>query len=153
MASSYITKDNVYGFWVDDSLMQVVCWGLVHAIDLTSSMDNKHWLKNEYREVVFDNSQGIFIGFMNLRLDEFLINQERKNDLKEIISETINFFLNKGEYISVEDLNSFQLINETKREWVSPLATKQLIEILNYLDELIDDKIYIKDSDEIDYAF
>lgn len=153
MASSFITKDNLYGFWVNDSLMQVICWGLVNIIDITPSNDKNYWLKNEHRESIYDNSQGIFVGFMNLRLDEFLINQERKKLFQEIIFETKKFFLDKGNYISVKDLNNFQLINETKREWLSPLETKRLIKILNYLDDVVNDNIIIKDSDEIDYDF
>ena len=153
MASSFITKDNLYGFWVNDSLMQVICWGLVNIIDITPSNDKNYWLKNEHRESIYDNSQGIFVGFMNLRLDEFLINQERKKLFQEIIFETKKFFLDKGNYISIKDLNNFQLINETKREWLSPLETKRLIKILNYLDDVVNENIIIKDSDEIDYDF
>jgi hypothetical protein len=153
MASSFITKDNIHGFWVNDSLMQVVCWGLVNVIDTTPSNDKNYWLKKEHREHIYDNSQGIFIGFMNLRLDDFLINQERKNIFKEIIFEAKKYFLHKGEYISAKDLNDFQLISESKREWLSPLETKRIIKILSYLNDVVNDKIIIKDSDEIDYEF
>ena len=153
MASSFITKDNIHGFWVNDSLMQVVCWGLVNVIDRTPSNDKNYWLNNEHREHIYDNSQGIFIGFMNLRLDEFLINLERTNLFKEIILEAKQYFLDKGEYISAKDLNDFQLIGETKREWLSPLETKRIIKILSYLDDVVSDKIIIKDSDEINYEF
>ncbi|CAN5296715.1 hypothetical protein BH20BAC1_BH20BAC1_19630 [soil metagenome] len=130
MASSFITKDNVYGFWVKDSLMQVICWGIVNVIDNTFSDYKHYWLKNELREHIYNNSQGIFIGFMHLRLDEFLINQERKDLFNEVIYQTKEFFLAKGDYIPIKDLNEFQLIKEAKREWLSPLETKRMIKIL-----------------------
>jgi hypothetical protein len=37
MASSFITKDEEHGFWINDALMQVACWGLVSAIDREQS--------------------------------------------------------------------------------------------------------------------
>ena len=43
MASSFITIDNVHGFWISDSLMQVVCWGIINVIDEISS--NKSLVK------------------------------------------------------------------------------------------------------------
>jgi len=152
MASSFITKDNVHGFWISDSLMQVVCWGIVNVIDEISS-NNNLWLKKELREHSYNNSQGIFIGFMHLRLGEFLINQERKNLFNEIILKTKKFLSNKGEYIPIKDLNDFQLISETKHKWQSPLKTERVIKILNYLEDVVNDKITIKDSDEINYDF
>lgn len=153
MASSFITKDNVYGFWINDSLMQVVCWGLVKIIDTTSTNDENFWLKNQHREIIYNNSQGIFIGFMHLDLDEFLITEGQKKLFSDIIFKTKIFFISKGEYITTKDLNDFQSIPETKREWLSPLETKRIIKILNYLDDLINDKITIRASDVIDYEF
>jgi hypothetical protein len=153
MASSFITKNNLHGFWIDDSIMQVVCWGLVKAIDIVPLNDHNYWLKKEQREIIYDNSQGIFIGFMNIHLDEFLINQERKNHFLEIIFETKNIFLKKGEYISIKELNDFQLIKVTSRKWLSSLETKRLVKILNFLEDVVNDKITFKVSDEINYDF
>lgn len=151
MASSFITKDKVHGFWISDSLMQVVCWGIVNVIDGTF-LNKESWLKDELREHIYNNSQGIFNGFMHLSLDEYLINHERKNLFNEIILDTKKFFLSKGDYIPIKDLNDFQLISETKHEWQSPLETERLIKILKYLEDVVNDKTTNKDSDSIDYA-
>ncbi len=153
MASSFITKDNIHGFWIDDSLMQVVCWGIANVIDAIPSNVKNYWLTNDCRERIYDNSQGIFIGFMNLGLDDFLINQERKNLFSEILYRTKEFILARGDYISVDDLNDFQLISEVKREWISPLETKRIIKVLSYIDDVVNDKITSEDIDEIDYDF
>jgi hypothetical protein len=152
MASSFITKDNIHGFWVNDALMQVVCWGIVNVIDEIPSNDS-FWVKGEFREHIFDNSQGIFIGFMNLGLREYLINQERNNLFNEILFEVRCFFKKKGDFIPMNELNDFQLIEETKREWISPLETKRVIKILDYLDDTVNERITIKDNDKINYDF
>ncbi|MDI9363587.1 MAG: hypothetical protein QM541_01455 [Flavobacterium sp.] len=153
MATSFITKDNVYGFWINDSLMQVICWGLVSIIDEVPPTGLNNWLKTDFREIINDNSQGIFSGFMNLRFDEFLINQERENLFKDILYKTKKFFLSKGDYIPTNELNDFQLVYETKREWLYPLDTKRLIKVLNFILNVVNENIYIKEDDDIDYGF
>lgn len=153
MASSFITKDNIHGFWVDDAIMQVACWGIVNVIDNSPSLHKHYWLKTEFRECVYDNMQGIFVGFMDIHLDDFLITEERRNLLNEVVTGANFFFLNKGEFISTDELNSFQLIKETKREWIFPLETKRLIKLLDYIADVINDNISIRESDEINYEF
>jgi hypothetical protein len=153
MASSFITKDDTQGFWIQDDLMQVVCWGLVNVIDALHSNDSNQWLKVDIREHMYDNSQGLFVGFMNLRLAEYLTDQERTRSFLSIIEKTKQFFCSCGDYISPDDLNSFQKISETRHIWITPLATERVIKILQYLDDLINEKIKTKDSDAIDYHF
>ena len=111
------------------------------------------WLKDELREHSYNNSPGIFIGFMHLRLGEFLINQERTNLFNEIILKTKKFFSSKDDYIPIKDLNDFKLISETKHKWQSSLKTERVIKIMNYLEDVVNDKITLKDNDEINYEF
>ena len=152
MATSFITMDEVHGFWIGDSLMQVVCWGLVNTID-NSKVPEEEWMKGEFREHIYNNSQGLFVGFMHLRLGEFLNSPSRKEAFKNCIERTKKFFFDKGEAIPIEELNDFQLIEETKAKWILPLEVTRVIKVLNYLEDMVDGKLTIKGSDKIDYKF
>ncbi|NJO25406.1 MAG: hypothetical protein HC867_06010 [Bacteroidia bacterium] len=77
---------------------------------------------------------------MHLKLNEYLNSKERIQAFKECIDKTKLFFLDKGSFISIDELNAFQLINETKHEWVQPLEVNNLINLLNQLEELVDKK-------------
>ena len=147
MASSFITMDDTHGFWIRDSLMQVVCWGLVIVID--EIPDDDFWAKGTFREHIFNNSQGIFVGFMHLLLDEYLITQKRKIDFCQIILNTKRFFLNKGDFIAIKELNDFQMIRDTKATWQSPLETSRVIKILSFLQDVVNNEI----GDEKEYEF
>lgn len=150
MSSSFITKDRIHGFWINDSLMQVACWGLVNVIDQRSTREN--WM-DEFRDHLYNNSQGVFVGFMHLRLGDFLINDHRKQAVVDLVKETEKFFLKKGEYLDKDELNAFQIVTETKALWLSSLETKRMIKILDCLIDLVQDNVYTKAGDEINYDF
>jgi hypothetical protein len=151
MATSFITKDDTHGFWIPDSIMQVVCWGMMNAID--GHPDFPPLVRNEFRKHLFDCSQGYFVGFMYLGFDDYFKNEGDMDVFKDVLVDTENFFRSKGESISVEELNAFQLEEHTRSTWVKPLETKRLINILDYLKDLADDKITTKSGDEINYSF
>ncbi len=153
MASSFITKDGVHGFWVNDSLLQVVCWGIVKVLDNLPDIKNNYWIKNDFRNHIYNCSQGIFIGFIDLHLDEFITNEVRKEMMNSIIDEVNKDFLMKGEFISIKELNNFQLIKETRREWITPLPTERILKVIFYLKNLINGKIKTKEDDDIEYDF
>lgn len=153
MASSFITKDGLHGFWVNDSLLQVVCWGIVKVIDDLPDVKSNFWIKNDFRKHIYNCSQGIFIGFIDLHLDEFITNDNRKELMNSIIDNVNNYFFNKGEFIPIKELNDFQIIKETKRVWVSPLSTQRVLKIIFYLKNLVNDKIETKEDDAIEYDF
>ena len=136
MATSFITKDDVHGFWIKDSLIQVICWGMVNVIDNSADI-LPDWMDDEFRDYFFNTSQGLFVGFSNLSLDEYIVSKERAVQFTEIITKTKGFFLRKGDYISIDDLNDFQKVKETKRVWVLPLETARVIKILTYLEDVV----------------
>lgn len=141
MGSSFITKDEINGFWVRDSIMCVACWGLVETIDDMSLSRENFWLKVEFRDLIFNNSQGIFVGWMHLRLNKFLTNKSRVILFTEIISKTREFFLDKGEFIPLKELNSFQFILNAKINWGAPIKVSYVNTVLRLLYDVVNDKI------------
>lgn len=147
MASSFITKDNIYGFWLHDSLIQVVSWVMVNVVD-QNFLKDRPWLR-EFRDDLFNNSQGMFVGFMSLRLNDFIITPERKQLYADIINEAKKFVRERGNFFSPDDLNSFQLIQDTKHEWTSTLPTKEVIKIFEIIEDLINDKLSTTANDTL----
>ena len=90
---------------------------------------------------------------MHLRLNEFFSCEEHKNKFNGIILAAKELFNNKGDSIAIEELNEFQLINETRHIWLSPLSTKKVIKVLDYLHLVVNDEIAIVEGDEINYEF
>jgi hypothetical protein len=150
MSSSFITIDNEHGFWIDDAFMQIACWGLVEVIDKDSEFV---LMKGNFRDHLFDNSQGIFVGFMHLDLETYLVDQVHIETFKKCIDKTKFFFLNKGDSLSTEELNSFQLNEQTKAEWTLPLKTKRIIKVLGFLEALVDGRLKYTGKDHIKYDF
>jgi hypothetical protein len=152
MSTTFISFDSENGFWINDALTQVVCWGLVNVIDYNNNSDIS-WIRGEYREYLYNCSQGIFVGFTDLRLGDYLINDQRIASFKNLLKQTEDYFIAKGYSIPIDELNSFQLVKETKREWTSPLEVSRILKILEYLKNLVNRTLTIKAGDEIDYEF
>ena len=60
-------------------------------------------MKGEFREYIYNCSQGFFVGFTSLRLGEYILNQETLNEYNDLISKTKEFFLNNGNEIPKEN--------------------------------------------------
>lgn len=149
MATSFITKNDKYGFWIADSLMQIVCWGILKTIDSNEFPKNEDWLKVDFRELAYNNAQGYFNGFMYLDLHKFLIDQERISIFNKVIVDTKVFFLQKGDTFSPEEFEKFKTDSKLRRNWSEPIETKRLLNILDYLSDVVNDKITTTASDPI----
>ena len=44
MATSFVSKDKLHGFWVNDALMQIIYWGFIKVIE-DPSFDCPTWMK------------------------------------------------------------------------------------------------------------
>lgn len=147
MATSFITRDGKHGFWIQDHLMQVVCWGILIGFD--KNPEYKQNFDQEFLETIYSNSQGFFIGFMHLRLEDFVYSEERERDFLFILTQAKSFFSSRGDYLSIGELNSFQVHSDTRREWVKPLETRKVIGVLDVLIKIIkkefwDEELYLE---------
>jgi hypothetical protein len=114
-------------------------------------LKGNEWTKGDFRALLFDNSQGVFSGFMHLRLNDFLIDEKRTDVFKGILVETMQSFENKGAYILLEELNSFQKILETKHIWVEALDVSRPIKALQFLSKVVEDKFELTEEDNLTY--
>lgn len=141
MARSFICFDNSdtseeqIGFWISDSLLQVACRFIIEAID-NNSDGRYQWLKDDMRNHVYNNSVGLFGGFMHLNLSEYLSNDEKKEQFVTIIHAAKHLVADKDQ-LTVDELNAFRVNENVQGEWVKPLSTKSIIKVLNWIEMLI----------------
>jgi hypothetical protein len=149
MSTSFIDyKEN--GFWIDDDILAITV-GFIYKT-LSEEKDKSEWMV-EMQESFRQNGQGFFRGFADLELDNFLINDERKEKIHQIIEDTRILIVNKGDIIDVEELNNFLFDGELEDVWVGKIEALRILKVLDYLVLLINEKIETKASDPIDYFF
>jgi hypothetical protein len=153
MASSFISKDNIYGFWVNDSIFQVVCRFLFIVISKQKSKNEKEIWVDELLKLLDNNAKGFYHSYMHLDFDDILKSDIIKNKFKEFCILTQNELFEMGEFISNNDLILWYNREEIGYKWVSPLGTKRIIKVIDYLQDIINNDINYKVSDEVNYDF
>ena len=153
MASSFISKDNKFGFWIHDSIFQVACRVLYNVINSGfNNVQSEVWT-DRLKTLLDNNSKGLYHSYMHLELDELIINEERKIVFSNFCKQSIESALLFGDVIELKILNEWYDMKLIAYHWVSSLETSRLIKVFGFLDDLINDKINIRASDEIDYEF
>lgn len=152
MASSFVTfdvkiDDNSIGFWIHDSLFEVVCAHMLLVIR-QESIDIPGWLK-EMEELIKDNSLGYFQSFMHIDFDVYLADNDRKGTFLGIIDKAKQKLSGK-ESLTTEELDSL-LTGNIARKWTYPLTVSRLIKAFIYLELLIKGQLEIKVGDPDTY--
>jgi hypothetical protein len=151
MASSFITINDQNGFWVKDALFECLCSYLAQVIK-TSELEKPEWLIS-LSDIIKKNSLGLYPSYMHLELEDYLIDDERKALFVKFLDITKQALIAKGDFIDIEELNSFVVDKTLQPYWSHPLEISRLIKILDYIKMLIDGQITIKVDDPIDYEF
>jgi hypothetical protein len=152
MSTSFISKDDMHGFWINDALTQIICWGFLGVIE-DQSFHGPAWMREEFKKYINNCSLGLFVGFTTLSLKKYIQTEENVEQFNHLIASTKSFFLDKGDFISTEQLNSFQTEKSTRTIWIEPFETKRAIKILDFIEDVVNDRLTIKVSDEINYKF
>ncbi len=152
MASSFITYKQ-HGFWVNDRIMEIVA--ALFFIQLKDKhIPESHWM-NEFKSILLLNASGNFNSHMHFDLDEFLIDEQRINDLIEVITEVEKFLSSKQSDLDLSFIED-EILPEKhweKNNWRVSFETSRLIKVLIYLELLIFGKLGIKVDDRIFYSF
>lgn len=153
MASSFISKDDVHGFWIYDDIFQVVCRYIeLVIIKFFPEMTGDEWIDN-LLELLDKNAKGLFHSYMHLNLDEFITNDIKRDIFNSFLEEAKVYISKKGEFIPLTELTVFYKEGKIDYEWKTPIKAERLIKVLNYLQDVVNDKIKIKVGDKIDYSF
>lgn len=142
----------MHGFWINDALTQIICWGFLNVID-DPSFTGPAWMREEFGKYIYHCSLGLFVGFTTLSLKKYIQTEENIEQYNDLIVSTKSFFWAKGDFIPTEELTSFQTEKSTRTIWLEPFETKRAIKILDFIQDVVNDRITIKVSDEINYEF
>ncbi|GAO42308.1 hypothetical protein [Flavihumibacter petaseus] len=136
MATSFVSVDYHFGFWIHDADHEVFCWALVEVID-NNAGQNFDWLKGSIRDHIYYCSQGFFVGFLTIGMDDFIGNAEDIQKFDIVLKEVEAFFKSKGDVIGVDELNSFQKTENTRHYWFSPLEVVKALKLVSLYREVI----------------
>ncbi|KEZ94299.1 hypothetical protein [Nonlabens ulvanivorans] len=106
MSKSFIKYNNT-GFWISDTMIEYAIFYICKNID--SRQSNEEWLI-EYSSYLEKCFQGYFASYLNLRLDEYLDDDVKKNKFIEIIDSTIGTVRNKGSFIDNKEIKEIILL-------------------------------------------
>ena len=146
MARSFITfGDN--GFYINDTFTEL---SLIYIIDIVEriNLELPSWLMDmkKWWELT---SSGATANMVDLRLDLYIVNEDRIALLSSFIYDAIEVLKKKGGDISVEEYNSY--IDPTlKRFRDSPFPTDKIIKSLEHISDLINGKINYRLSDAVE---
>lgn len=149
MASSFVSyRNNNVGFWISDSLLEVVCTYIVKVIK--TEKNNSEWL-SEMSVLLKKNSEGHYPSHMHLGLSEYLADDIKKDKFLEILDSVENLLKGKGDYIEVDELNSFIVNEDLQSRWNAPLEAFLLLRTVTFLKDLIAERMTTKVGDPVDY--
>ena len=132
------------GFMMNDTFTELCLIYIINEIDKSEEIPD--WLlalRNWWKFV----STGAIASSVELKLDEYLINEDRVNRLYNFIRLAQETVVKKGKYISVEELNNYvdPTINSL---WDTPLLTDKVTISLCYLGLLVNSQILHSSSDD-----
>lgn len=149
MSSSFIGFKKK-GFWIMDGLVEVVALFVLKKIE-TQQEFIPDWLK-KIKEDYSLITQGTFSSFNDLGFDDYLINEDRIFIFLKIINEVIDDLKERGDYVPKEELNIY-VKNSGQSEWPEDVEVERIINVFDYLKNLIKGKITTDSSNSIRYKF
>jgi hypothetical protein len=122
MATSFVEYKN-QGFWANDDFICVTAAFIYVSIIHQDQKPN--WLV-EYGEELKENSYGYFVGFTSLCLDDYIIHDNRKAILLNIINEIQKETQKKDSVIDLTYLNEY-LDVDNKNIWYGVKISKDIL--------------------------
>lgn len=149
MASSFITKNDEFGFWIDDSLFQVTCRILHDAIiNIYYDATSRDWI-NRLMLLLDNNAKGLYHSYMHLDLDELIIDDDRKSQFNELCESAIANLSKSGDLMGLDRLTRWYEDGLIAFRWKTPLKTDYIFNALKKLQNVGNDTIFTKVDDEL----
>ncbi|MFT3675208.1 MAG: hypothetical protein QM781_04850 [Chitinophagaceae bacterium] len=151
MASSFISF-NKRGFWVYDSLLECVT-GLLY-VSVRRHSKEKQWIQG-FERLLKENSLGYYPSYMHLDLDEFIVNEERRDFFIFLINQAIEAIIESGVDLDMSFMEK-ELLPEkhpTPGNWQCKFQSYKLLKVFYYFELMIREKLAIEVSDKVFYKF
>lgn len=141
------------GFWIAEIYMELTYEYILQAID---NIEDNLNIREELIEDIEFNINGLAKGMLTLTWHSFLKNDEQVDEMIFVLNNTKNLLLDKGEYISAEELNKYEIKKEdVASKWPKPIKTSEVIKIVEALILMLNDE-WDKPNNyamDIDYSF
>lgn len=151
MASSFVSfKER--GFWVYDNLLECIT-GLLYIAIRRRSIDEK-WMQ-QLESLLKANSLGYYSSYMHLDLDEFIVDEDRRDFFISLLNQAIEIVVESGAELDLRFIET-ELLPERhylEDNWRFEIKSYVLLKVLYYFELLMYEKLGIEVSDPIFYKF
>lgn len=138
MGQTYIDYKEGKGFWVAEIYMELTYEYILQALH---SIEDDLNIREELIWDIEFNIKGFARGMLTLTWHSFLKNKEQIDEMVFVLNNTRNLLLDKREYISVEELNKYEVKKEDMASnWPKPMKTSEVIKIVDGLILMLQDK-------------
>ena len=130
MATTHIDYKDDKGFWVAEIYIELTYEYILQALN---NKTNQIPIEKNLRKDLELFTSGMFKGMLTLTWDTFL-SSEDEQVIVSILEDTKTLLQNKGEYISKEELNSYEVKKgEMASVWPKPIKISEVIKIVDAL--------------------
>ena len=152
MAKTFIDYKEDIGFWIPEIFMELT---YEYVLQTLHAIEGDLSIREELIEDIEFNINGLAKGMLTLTWGSFLKNEEQLNEIVLVLNDTKNLLSNKGEYISVEELNEYEVKKkEMASNWPKPIKTAEVIKIIEAIILMLNDEWDEPNySMSIDYSF
>lgn len=135
MASSFIEFQN-NGFWIRDGILEPASSYLY--LTIFNHNPKEDWLTEMGEHIKF-NSWGYFSGFMNLRLDHYLSNEDRQALFLLLLDKTVSSLAKKDKVLDLAKDAGEHLDEESLSIYVGPgaLERDRVIAVLKFIRKVV----------------
>lgn len=138
MAETKIDYKDGKGFWIAEVYMELTYEYILQALH---SIEDDLNIREELIWDIEFNIKGFARGMLTLTWHSFLKDKEQIDEMVLVLNNTKNLLLDKGEYISVEELNKYEVKKEDlASHWPKPIQTSEVIKIVDALMLMLQDK-------------
>lgn len=130
---------NEKGFWIPESFIEVLSQYICETfenIGLSSFSENL--------TSIYDNCNanriGVRVGMVDISLNDYIVSQSDKTELINVLTQTKNLIISKGQEISISALNQFEnnkIDDYFKSEWIYPIKTQSLIATVDIIIQML----------------
>lgn len=114
------------------------------------------WLLEMNKNLILDSVGHGGNGCINLRLDDVLTSQERRDIFLRLLGFVEEYLSAKGSTTETSELNEYAqdtVLHIYDIQWGGEVQTSRILKVINFLRELVIGKLQLTVSDPVDYFF
>lgn len=131
MATTHIDYKEGKGFWIAEIYIELTYEYILQTLE---QMNDEITFKEELKDDIHFNINAYAKGMLTLTWHSFLKTLEDEQIMISILESTKILLQSKGNYISVDELNSYEVKKEEMAiKWLKPIKTSEITKIVDTL--------------------